>query len=152
MTHFSKGLCFSNTLNLQRHIPMQLIMKVVNISSLLRIRPIGLFQFRITSEIMNRHMVGLLGRVISSSQRLYLHRTTQRRQTRTNIHALSGIQTRDPVYERSRPAPQTVQPLGQQVLNINKNNSKYTESDSFIKTQWQLNLMTISRIKRKMWE
>jgi hypothetical protein len=48
----------------------------------LRIRPCGLFQFRIIFEIMNhRHMVGLLGRVISSSQGLYLHRTTQHRQT-----------------------------------------------------------------------
>jgi hypothetical protein len=36
-----------------------------------------LFQFRITSEIMNhRHTVGLLGRVTSSSQGLHLHRTT----------------------------------------------------------------------------
>jgi hypothetical protein len=52
-------------------------------------------------------MVGLLGRVISSSQGLCLHRTTQHRQMRTNIHALSGIRTRDPVYERSRPTPQT---------------------------------------------
>jgi hypothetical protein len=26
---------------------------------------------------------------------------------KTNIHALSGIQTRDPVYEYSRPTPQT---------------------------------------------
>jgi hypothetical protein len=43
-----------------------------------------------------RHMVGLLGRVISPSQGLYLHRTTQYRKTRTNIHALSGIQTHDP--------------------------------------------------------
>jgi hypothetical protein len=61
---------------------------------LLWIRPIGLFHFRITSEIMNpRYMVGLLGRVISSLQGLYLHRTTQQRQTRTNIHALSGIRT-----------------------------------------------------------
>jgi hypothetical protein len=38
-----------------------------------------------------RHMVGLPGRVISPSQGLYLHRTTQNRKTRTNIHALSGI-------------------------------------------------------------
>jgi hypothetical protein len=39
--------------------------------SLLQIRPIGLFQFRITSEITNhRQMVGLFGRVISSSQSL----------------------------------------------------------------------------------
>jgi hypothetical protein len=56
-------------------------------------------------------MVGLLGRVISSSQGLYLHRTTQHRKTRTNIHALSGIRTRDPLHKRSRPAPQTVRPL-----------------------------------------
>jgi hypothetical protein len=40
-----------------------------------------------------RHMVGLLGRVISSSQGLYLHRTTQHKKTLTNIHALSGIRT-----------------------------------------------------------
>jgi hypothetical protein len=45
-------------------------------------------------------MVGLLGRVISSLQGLYLHRTTQHRKTRTNIHALSGIWTRDPVHEQ----------------------------------------------------
>jgi hypothetical protein len=84
-----------------------------NFLSLLQIRPIGLFQFRITSEFMDhRHSVGLLGRVISSSQglylySLYLYRTTQQRQMRKNIHALSGIRTCDPVYERSRPAPQT---------------------------------------------
>jgi hypothetical protein len=43
-----------------------------------------------------RQTVGLLGRVISPSQGLYLHRTTQHRKTRTNIHALSGIRTHDP--------------------------------------------------------
>jgi hypothetical protein len=43
-----------------------------------------------------RHIVGLLGRVISPSQGLYLHRTTQHRKTLTNIHALSGIRTHDP--------------------------------------------------------
>jgi hypothetical protein len=43
-----------------------------------------------------RHMVGLLGRVISPSQGLYLHSTTQHRKTWTNIHALSGIRTHDP--------------------------------------------------------
>jgi hypothetical protein len=42
-----------------------------------------------------RHMVGLLGRVISPSHGLYLHRTTQHRKTRTNIHASSGIRTHD---------------------------------------------------------
>jgi hypothetical protein len=41
-------------------------------------------------------MVGLLGRVISPSQGLYLHGTTQHRKTRTNIHALSEIRTHDP--------------------------------------------------------
>jgi hypothetical protein len=48
-------------------------------------------------------MVGLLGRVISPSQVLYLHEITQHRQTRTNIHALSGIRTRDPVYGAQGP-------------------------------------------------
>jgi hypothetical protein len=48
--------------------------------SLLRMRHIDLFQFRIISEIMNHwHTVGLLGRVISSLQGLYLHRTIQHR-------------------------------------------------------------------------
>jgi hypothetical protein len=41
-------------------------------------------------------MVGLLGRVISPAQGLYLHRTAQHRKTRANIHALSGIRTPDP--------------------------------------------------------
>jgi hypothetical protein len=41
-------------------------------------------------------MLGILGRVISPSQGLYLHRTTQHRKMRTNIHALSGIRTHDP--------------------------------------------------------
>jgi hypothetical protein len=43
-----------------------------------------------------RHMVGLLGQVISPSQGFYLHGTTQHRKTRTNIHALSGIRTHEP--------------------------------------------------------
>jgi hypothetical protein len=42
------------------------------------------------------HILGLLGRVISPSQGLYLYRTAQHRKTRTNIHALSGIRTHDP--------------------------------------------------------
>jgi hypothetical protein len=46
-------------------------------------------------------MVGLLGRVISPLQGLYLHRITQHRKTRTNIHDLSGIRTHDP---RNQPA------------------------------------------------
>jgi hypothetical protein len=64
-----------------------------------------------------QHMVGLLGRVISLSQGLYLHRTTQHRKTRTNIYALSGIQTHSPVYKQSRPAPQTARPLDRHALN-----------------------------------
>jgi hypothetical protein len=49
-----------------------------------------------------RHIVGLLGRVISPSQDLYLHRTTQHRKTRTNIHALSGIHTHDPSNQQAK--------------------------------------------------
>jgi hypothetical protein len=55
----------------------------------------GCFTYRRFLELF-RHMVGLLGRVISQSQGLYLHRTTQHRKTRTNIHAWSGIRTHDP--------------------------------------------------------
>jgi hypothetical protein len=47
-------------------------------------------------------MVGLLGRVISPSQGLYLHRTTQHRKTPTNIHALSGIRTHDPSNQQAK--------------------------------------------------
>jgi hypothetical protein len=43
-----------------------------------------------------RHMVGLLGWVISPLQGLYLHRTTQHKKTRTDIFALSGTRTHDP--------------------------------------------------------
>jgi hypothetical protein len=50
-----------------------------------------------------QHMIGLLGPMISSSQGLYLHGTTQHRKTKENIHAPSRIQTCDPVYECSRP-------------------------------------------------
>jgi hypothetical protein len=50
-----------------------------------------------------RHAVGLLWTSDSSSQRpLYLHRTTQHRNTKTNIHALSGIRTRDPSYRAAK--------------------------------------------------
>jgi hypothetical protein len=37
--------------------------------------------------------VGLLERVISSSQRLYLHTNTEKRTQILNMHALNGVQT-----------------------------------------------------------
>jgi hypothetical protein len=64
-----------------------------------------------------RHMVGLLGRVISPSQGLYLHRITQQRKTRTNIHALSGIRTHDP---RNQPAKTHTSDRTATVTGINK--------------------------------
>jgi hypothetical protein len=59
------------------------------------LKDLGRLTYRRLLELF-RHMVGLLGRVISPSQGLYLHRTTQHRKTRTNIHALSGIRAHDP--------------------------------------------------------
>jgi len=41
-------------------------------------------------------LVGLLGRKISPTQGLYLHRIIQHRKTWTHIHASSGIRTHDP--------------------------------------------------------
>jgi hypothetical protein len=49
-----------------------------------------------------RHMVGLLGRVFSPSQGLYLYRTTQHRKTRTNVHAMSGIRTQQPTGQAAK--------------------------------------------------
>jgi hypothetical protein len=63
--------------------------------ALLSLKDLGSLTYRRFLELF-RHMVGLLGRVISPSQGLYLHRTTQHRKTRTNIHAFSGIGTHDP--------------------------------------------------------
>jgi hypothetical protein len=59
------------------------------------LKDLGRLTYRRFLELF-RHMVGLRGRVISPSQGLYLHRITQHRMTRTNIHALSGIRTHDP--------------------------------------------------------
>jgi hypothetical protein len=59
------------------------------------LKDLGRLTYRRFLELF-RHMIGLLGRVISPSQGLYLHRITQHRKTRTNIHALSGIRTHDP--------------------------------------------------------
>jgi hypothetical protein len=61
-----------------------------------------------------RHTVAFLGQVISLSQGLYLHRTTQHRR-RTNIYPVSGIQTRDPVYKRLRSTPRPSRPLDKQL-------------------------------------
>jgi hypothetical protein len=59
------------------------------------LKDLGHLTYRKFLELF-RHMVVLLERVISSSQGLYLHGTTQHRKTRTNIHALSGIRTHNP--------------------------------------------------------
>jgi hypothetical protein len=59
------------------------------------LKDLGRLTYRRFLELFS-HMVGLLGRVISPSQGLYLHRTTKHRKTRTSIHALSGIRTHDP--------------------------------------------------------
>jgi hypothetical protein len=50
-----------------------------------------------------RNLVGLLGRVISSSQGLYLHRAAQKGET--DIHALSGIRTQCLSDQGPRPRP-----------------------------------------------
>jgi hypothetical protein len=53
-------------------------------------------------------LVGLLGRGISPTQGLYLHRTTQHRKTRTHIHASSEIRNHDPSVRDST----CLRPLG----------------------------------------
>jgi hypothetical protein len=58
-------------------------------------------------------MVGLLGQVISPSQGLYLHRTTQHRRTRDKHPCLERDSN-----DRSRPAPQTARPLDWRSVTI----------------------------------
>jgi hypothetical protein len=49
-----------------------------------------------------RYLLGLFGRVISPSQGLDLHRTTQHRKTLTYIHASNGIRTHDSIVGEAR--------------------------------------------------
>jgi hypothetical protein len=69
--------------------------KIFFLVALQSLKDLGRLTYRRFLELFTQ-MVGLLGRVISQSQGLYLHRTTQHRKTRTNIYALSGILTHDP--------------------------------------------------------
>jgi hypothetical protein len=58
-----------------------------------------------------RHSVGLLGRVISSSQGLYLYTNTEKHTQTLSIHALSGIGTHDPGFRASEDSA-CLSPLG----------------------------------------
>jgi hypothetical protein len=80
-----------------------------------RIRPLGLFRFQnlFFLKLMNifGQLVGLLGRGISPTQGLYLHRTTQHRKTRTHIHSSIRIRTRDPSVRAAEDST-CLRPLG----------------------------------------
>jgi hypothetical protein len=59
-----------------------------------------------------RHKVGLLGRVISPSQGLYLHRTTQHRKRRVQTSMpWAGFEPTIAATNRPTPTPQTARPL-----------------------------------------
>jgi hypothetical protein len=60
---------------------------------------------------MYRQLVGHLGRVISPTQGLYLHRTTQHRETQTHIHAPSRIRTWDLIIRETEDST-CLRPLG----------------------------------------
>jgi hypothetical protein len=67
-----------------------------------------------------RHKIGLRGRAISSSQGLYLHTTTQHKDTREKHPCHKQDSNRDPVYKRSRFVPQTPRPLDQHSIPSNR--------------------------------
>jgi hypothetical protein len=58
-----------------------------------------------------RRSIGLLGRVISSSQGLYLYTNTEKHTLILNIHALSGIRTHDHGFRASEDSA-CLRPLG----------------------------------------
>jgi hypothetical protein len=82
-----------NGIPLSRYV--MTLLKVFFSVALQSLKDLGCLTYRRLLELF-RHMVGLLGRAISLSQGLCLHRTTQHTKTWTNIHALSGIRTHDP--------------------------------------------------------
>jgi hypothetical protein len=81
-----------------------------------RIRPVDLFRFQnfIFLKLMNifGQLVGLLGRGISPTQGLYLHRATQYIKTWTHILASSGIRTRNHSVRAAEDSA-CLRPLGQ---------------------------------------
>jgi hypothetical protein len=95
---FFQTFCLGRTWRLQWFFTCKSFFFSVALQSL---KDLGRLTYRWFLELF-RHMVGLLGRVINPSQGLYLHRTTQHRKTRTDIHALSGDSN-----------PRSQQPTGQ---------------------------------------
>jgi hypothetical protein len=109
------------------HAPTLKILLHFNFSSfflsvaLQSLKDLGRLTYRRFLELF-RHTVGLLGRVISPSQGLYLYRTTQHRKPRTNIHALSGIRTHDPRNQpvKTHASDRTATVTGQLLLPVLK--------------------------------
>jgi hypothetical protein len=65
------------------------------------LKDLGSFTYRRFLELF-RHMVGLLGRVISPSQGLYPHRTTQHEKTRTCLERDSNPLSQQPTGQDPR--------------------------------------------------
>jgi hypothetical protein len=87
-----------------------------------RIRPLGLFRFRIyfseTYESTGQ-LVGLLGPGDRPNARpLPTHRTTQHRETRRHIHASSGIRTHDHSVQAAEDST-CLRPLGHWDRHLN---------------------------------
>jgi hypothetical protein len=101
------------------------------------LKDLGRLTYRRFLELF-KHMVGLLGRVISPSQGLYLHRTTQHRKTRINIHALSGIRTHDPSNQpaKTHASDRKATVTGEWTCYLRKymNNSVITNVSSYAQT------------------
>jgi hypothetical protein len=68
--------------------------------------------------------------VISPSQGLYLHRTTQHRKTRTNIRGLKGIRSHDPSVQAQGPRGSCDQQMSDILTGISSGNFVKEESTS----------------------
>jgi hypothetical protein len=89
-----------NVLSIRLHFVFFFLVAPTHLGACSRFWSIGLFL-----QFLNQgQSVGLLGRVISSSQGLYLYTNTEKHThtyTNTNIHALSGIRTHGPGFRAS---------------------------------------------------
>jgi hypothetical protein len=72
-----------------------------------------------------------LDELLARRKGLYRHRTTQRINTKTNIHAPNGIQTRDPSYQASKTyaldranhSPREFRPVSNKITETSKGRS-----------------------------
>lgn len=107
-----------------------------------------------------RHLVGLLGRVKSPSQGLYLHWTKQHRNTRKITHSCVGFESTVALSKQTKPTPRTARqlwPVVKQILllkcsQLHFNFTSYKSVGEYLMSRWIFSnkrLRSISKLNLK---